>query len=377
MQTANSYSRPLNETKRNYMLRTYKIIYKILPSKDIDDLVAVDHSEYGKKMIQAGRVIYGSRPVIPANTHIKAANEKNGFFKNLEASILNEGFRNSIFCIATKEGIFSVYGTTRLWVAKKHNLDIPCIVADYDNIITDGEELTSKEEVLEKFADAPSNITIEDDKMNIYGCIHYHLGEYIAKVAPSDKEGYKEKDKYTRMWMNKSYRSGSPGEHHLEHFMKYVNPVGSVIDFGSGSGRASLKMHQKGLDVTMVDIASNSTDPVVQNNLCEKFKFAECSLWDMDNLEAEYGYCCDVMEHIPTDKLDKVLQNIYKAVNQAVFFSISTVPDIGGKLINETLHLTVKPLAWWEERLVDAGWKLNVTHVTSGQFNVICTKGAK
>jgi hypothetical protein len=57
------------------------------------------------------------------------------------------------------------------------------------------------------------------------------------------------------------------------------------------------------------------------------------------------------MEHIPLDKVDRVLTNILKAA-QHVFFSISTVPDSCGQLIGEALHLTVRPAAWWRDQFL-------------------------
>jgi len=56
--------------------------------------------------------------------------------------------------------------------------------------------------------------------------------------------------------------------------------------------------------------------------------------------------CTDVMEHIPTDKINDVLNNVLLSA-QHVFFSISTVDDSCGVLIGETLHLSVFPYAWW------------------------------
>ena len=32
-----------------------------------------------------------------------------------------------------------------------------------------------------------------------------------------------------------------------------------------------------------------------------------------------------------------------------MFFQISLADDAGGKLINEKLHLTVRPFVWWQE----------------------------
>src|SRR5262245_3382513 len=78
-------------------------------------------------------------------------------------------------------------------------------------------------------------------------------------------------------------------------------------------------------------------------------RFIEADLEERIPITAEYGFCSDVMEHIPPDKVDRVLTNILLAA-QSVWFSISTEMDNCGGLIGETLHLTVRPFSWWEEQ---------------------------
>jgi hypothetical protein len=75
-------------------------------------------------------------------------------------------------------------------------------------------------------------------------------------------------------------------------------------------------------------------------------RFVKADLTKDVPVKAEYGFCTDVMEHIPPDNVDKVLDNCLMAC-QHVFFQISTVDDVCGALIGHPLHLTVKPYAWW------------------------------
>ena len=71
--------------------------------------------------------------------------------------------------------------------------------------------------------------------------------------------------------------------------------------------------------------------------------------WDLSRpipSRAKYGICCDVMEHIPDESLEKVIRNIMEAA-EVVFFQISTFPDDFGQLIGQPLHLSVHPHDWW------------------------------
>src|ERR1041385_938241 len=116
--------------------------------------------------------------------------------------------------------------------------------------------------------------------------------------------GNPESLKYGKLWEIPQYRETSPGESVVQLFLSLAKakPMTDVIDFGCGTGRAAL-----------------------------------------------LSFCADVMEHIPPDRVDQVLDNILHAAEH-VFFAISTVPDNMGELIGETLHLTVQPFSWWLEK---------------------------
>lgn len=116
----------------------------------------------------------GTRNVKPPSSWLDKLNAKNGFYTKLEESILAEGFRNPIFCISN--GVTQCrYGTSRLWMAKRHGLKIPVIIADYDGRWDDLEELLTKEEILLKFTDKPALLELGQAEMRIDQCPHSHL----------------------------------------------------------------------------------------------------------------------------------------------------------------------------------------------------------
>jgi hypothetical protein len=69
----------------------------------------------------------------------------------------------------------------------------------------------------------------------------------------------------------------------------------------------------------------------------------------------DYAYCCDVMEHIPTEYVMATLQNIMATCTEGAFFYICLVPDGFGALIGKPLHLTVRPFMWWRDKLAELG----------------------
>jgi hypothetical protein len=166
------------------------------------------------------------------------------------------------------------------------------------------------------------------------------------------KAALTEQQKYEKMWAQEQYRHDAPGEGLAQVFLAQARPKqgSSVIDFGTGTGRGALMLAiMGGCRVQMLDFAANSLDEDVRNALTtqsEMLKFSQHDLTQKVPFAAEYGFCTDVMEHIPTDDVGIVLQNILRAA-QHCFFQISCEPDNMGKLIGEQLHLTVKPYGWW------------------------------
>lgn len=168
--------------------------------------------------------------------------------------------------------------------------------------------------------------------------------------------GMSEADKYKKMWEHKEYRAMAPGEDAAHIFLSRARPAqgAEVIDFGAGTGRGALNLAVfGGMKVRMLDFAENCLDDDIRQMLVTQAHvmcFAKQDLNDPIPWTAEYGFCTDVMEHIPPRDVDRVLTNVLKSA-QHVFFQISTVDDVCGALIGEPLHLSVHPYAWWLAKL--------------------------
>lgn len=159
-----------------------------------------------------------------------------------------------------------------------------------------------------------------------------------------------EREKYERIWKLKSYRDSSPGERLVslacEHFGK--EPA-SIIDFGCGTGRASLQFLDRGYGAVGVDIADNCLDEEARRRL----PFVEATLWELPPLRGQFGFCVDVMEHIPEDHVHSSLLEMWVAVEDSLFFRIATEPHM---FHGEELHPTIFTREEWEEVLCGI-WK--------------------
>lgn len=166
-----------------------------------------------------------------------------------------------------------------------------------------------------------------------------------------------ERDKYERLWgEHKQYRRVAPGEHLADHFLLLANPRPdqTVYDFGCGTGRGAARIAQR-CKVVGFDFAANALD----DDVVGAFEFVQHDLTQaIDRPIADFGYCTDVLEHIPTADVRTVLRNIVTAARQ-VYLNISTVDDAMGALIGEPLHLTVQPMEWWQKQLESIGCKIH------------------
>jgi SAM-dependent methyltransferase len=187
----------------------------------------------------------------------------------------------------------------------------------------------------EKFQITAQALKQEGAKITVHG------DGLLQQMYNAPPQQLSERDKYRTIWQFDTYRDYAPGEFAVPLIERFFSKPGPVIDFGCGTGRASLRLKEAGYDVMLVDFADNCRDDEALN-----LPFLEWDLSKACPLRAPLGICCDVMEHIPTDDVDAVIRNIMGSA-QTVFFQISTVPDAMGEIIHEKLHMTVKPHGWW------------------------------
>lgn len=137
----------------------YKIRYKILHHSKIFNYIGPDRPKY---VIQK---------------RVERLNERNQFYIKLEDSILKNGFRNPICCQNTRAGFLhnrieednlarapkymleddnkllfcDRKGGSRLWIAEKHNLEIPCLICDYCEMFPECEPIEPNQESIQKY----------------------------------------------------------------------------------------------------------------------------------------------------------------------------------------------------------------------------------
>ena len=145
---------------------------------------------------------------------------------------------------------------------------------------------------------------------------------------------------YERLWDDSNYRVYSPGEEALPIFHQLVHKKGTLVDIGCGTGRAGQALAERGFEVTLMDFASNA--PEVD------LPFRRGSIFGRWPGDYDYGYCCDVMEHLEPDRVERALKAIFRHCRK-VFFTIHFGPDNFGETVGHPLHLTQQCFVWWRD----------------------------
>jgi len=182
------------------------------------------------------------------------------------------------------------------------------------------------------------------------GCqVHVHGSGLLPEMFNAPK--LSEEEKYRLMWDHPEYRIMSPGENVASTFVQLCRPTGKVIDFGCGTGRGSLAIRKESeCELLLVDFTTNSRDPAAQD-----LPFLQADISAPMDIKGDYGFCTDVMEHIPPELVEKTIQNIM-AATPCAFFQISLIPDNLGGLIGHPLHLSVHPFQWWVDLFARLGF---------------------
>ena len=185
-----------------------------------------------------------------------------------------------------------------------------------------------------------------------------------------------EKEKYTTIWRCNEYRLYSPGESSIKNLpiIDLLRRCGAktVLDAGCGSGKlmhALIEQCGNEFHVHGFDIAENCLDPFfdeIKNDI-----LTVGVLWNKEDFNKEYDaiICCDVLEHIPTEKVELVLDNFYCCTKTFCYLAIALQDDyFGPRIVGTPLHLTVKEPDWWISKIKNAGFN-NPRYVTEKDHN--------
>lgn len=109
---------------------------------------------------------------------------------------------------------------------------------------------------------------------------------------------------------------------------------GYIYDWGCGNGETVYFLRDKGFVINGMDWVKLNNDMTVGD------------ITDKHNIVSDTALCIDVLEHIPEIKINQVLENMFGTIHQVI--NVSNAPSI---VENVELHVTKKPIEWWENKL--------------------------
>jgi SAM-dependent methyltransferase len=163
-----------------------------------------------------------------------------------------------------------------------------------------------------------------------------------------------ELEKYRKAWALPEYRQWSPGADAVHVFLENTpwKPGDTIVDVGCGTGRAAIKLRDAGLRPWLLDFCAEAIE-------VQDLPFININIWEsFDVGYFDWIYCVDVLEHLPSDKINSSLRAMFMMGRKGGYLQIACFPDSCGSLIGETLHMTVQPPEWWHEK-VSQKWKIN------------------
>lgn len=160
-----------------------------------------------------------------------------------------------------------------------------------------------------------------------------------------------EDEKYSYLWANgyKSARWKLLAQALLDG-AKAAPHRPRIADFGSGRGDAVEFFSRKGFEATGIDVSRFAVEKL-RGMGYPCFWASLDSLGEIPDNSFEFGFSNDVLEHIDEKHVDGALSEMERVCSHRLYLSICPTPSKNKSREGENLHLTVRPKAWWEEKL--------------------------
>ena len=173
---------------------------------------------------------------------------------------------------------------------------------------------------------------------------------------------------YTQMWTDVEAYSddAGPGARYLETFGQYATPGARVLDAGCGHGKVAVSLSEAGYLVTCCDLTDAGLVPAAR-----ALTFIPASLWRGVSGTWDWGWCIDVLEHLPTQFTMLAVARLLEVCRDGVFLVISLMPDEMGVWVGRPLHLTTQPYGWWKDSLEEIGEVVDARDLMSHALFVV------
>ena len=189
------------------MGKQYRVVFARIPAKQIFGMVGRcggGHNSVWTDWTDTGRK---NRKKIIAEFE-SGLDKICGHYNQLEKSILAEGFRNPITitcgpprkrsweCVPPemhdtdpKKLLFleTTVGGSRLWIAQKHNMTIPCLINDWTGKYQELTEFRNADEIAKLYQDPPKKLTFDSRLGLVESFDTQKVGHHLGSEWSEDK----------------------------------------------------------------------------------------------------------------------------------------------------------------------------------------------
>ena len=121
----------------------------------------------------------------------------------------------------------------------------------------------------------------------------------------------------------------------------------STLDFGCGNGVAVRRMRAAGHAWYGLEYSQTAFDKYLAEPC---FHLGDTR--QFEDRQFDMTYSTEVLEHIPAETVEEVIQGICRVTARYLFMTISLRPSSD----NNRYHCTLRPRAWWEDVFVRHGF---------------------
>ena len=174
----------------------------------------------------------------------------------------------------------------------------------------------------------------------------------MSSMTKPSEEYYALIEEYKHMHKDPGMFPGKSTSKYI-HYIQYIikdNKCKSLLDYGCGKAELYKENHELGKKITSkpIDKFWNIKELTCYDPGVEKFSKIPEGTYDI-------VLAVDVMEHLPTQDLEWIIDNIMGYANKAVFINIACYEALKTFPNGKNLHISVHEPDWWIE-LIDKIW---------------------
>ena len=174
----------------------------------------------------------------------------------------------------------------------------------------------------------------------------------MSSMTKPSEEYYALIEEYKHMHKDPGMFPGKSTSKYI-HYIQYIikdNKCKSLLDYGCGKAELYKENHELGKKITSkpIDKFWNIKELTCYDPGVEKFSKIPEGTYDI-------VLAVDVMEHLPSQDLEWIIDNIMGYANKAVFINIACYEALKTFPNGKNLHISIHKPDWWIE-LIDKIW---------------------